>query len=153
MKRASTIAFTIILLGGMPKDAVAQLDIQVQGGDALLSITSALPGQQPIPVFDASTRLRYRSGTAPRKVTVSTICPGQRFSLSVLAIDLSMGVAAGEVPLTDGMLGLDLITDIPDRPPNGRCTLRYAASSTFEQGNSAELGDDIHTVTYTIADQ
>ena len=153
MKSFCTIACAIVLLCTTSGEAAAQLDIQVQGGDALLSITSALPGQQPMPVFNSSIRLRYRSGTAPRKVTVSTICPGQRFSLSVLATDLVSGVAAGEVPLTDGMLNLDLITDIPDRPPNGRCTLLYKASATFEQGNSAELGDDMHTVTYTILDQ
>ena len=153
MNRAWTIAFAIMFIGVLPKEADAQWQVTVQGGDALLSLTSALPGQQPVPVFSTTTRVRFRSGTAPRKVTVSTICPGQRFTLSVLAIDLTVAVSAGEVPLTDGMLGLDFITDIPGGSPNGRCTLRYSASATFEQGNSTELGDDTHTVTYTILDQ
>ena len=153
MKRACVIASIIILLGGFADEGLGQPQIQVQGGDLLLSIADALPGEQPLPVFSTDARLRYRSGTATRKVGVSTICPGQRFSLSVLAIDLTVGIPAGEVPLTDGMLGRDFITDIAGRPPNGRCTLRYTASATFEQGSSLELGDDIHTVTYTITDQ
>ncbi len=157
MNRTWHIAATIILLTVASPDAAAQGQLTVRGGDILLSITSGVPGQQLPPILNTSTRLRFRRGTVQKKVSVSTICPGQRFTLSVLATNLNAGVAAPEVQLTDGMLAVDFITDIPSRPPNqprfGRCVLRYTASATFEQGNSTELGDDIHTVTYTIMDQ
>ena len=46
------------------------------------------------------------------------------------------------------------LTEIPPGLPFlGVTTLQYTASATFEQGNSLDLGDDIHTVTYTITDQ
>jgi hypothetical protein len=63
-------------------------------------------------------------------------------------------VAAPEVDLVDGMLAVDFITNIRNqRPPNwtsDTITLRYTASATFAQGNSAEMGNDVHTVTYTL---
>ncbi|MGB6647310.1 MAG: hypothetical protein WBG01_02095, partial [Bacteroidota bacterium] len=103
---------------------------------------------------NTSTIILWVNGTAARKISVATICPGQHFTLSVLATNTNGGIPAPEVQLTDGMLGVDFITDIP---PRGAfiswCTLGYTASATFEQGNSLELGDDLHTVTYTITDQ
>jgi hypothetical protein len=157
MTRAWYIAAAIFLMAGAMPDASAQGPVRVQGGDLLLSITNGAPGQQLLPVLNTSTRLRFRRGIAQTKVSVSTVCPGQRFTLSVLATNLNAGVAAPEVQLTDGMLAADFITDVPSRPPNrpmtGQCVLRYTASATYEQGNSTELRDDIHTVTFTIMDQ
>jgi hypothetical protein len=52
------------------------------------------------------------------------------------------------------MLATNLITNIPAGFFNfATATLNYQASATFAQGNSAELGDDVHTVTYTITAQ
>lgn len=119
-----------------------------------MTINTALPGQQPLPIGNTSTGMLFITGAATRKISVATICPGQHFTLSVLATNPSIGIAAPEVQLTDGMLGLDFITEIPPGLPFlGFSTLQYTASATFEQGNSLELGDDLHTVTYTITDQ
>ncbi|HTY57623.1 MAG TPA: hypothetical protein VMF59_02360, partial [Bacteroidota bacterium] len=88
------------------------------------------------------------------KITVAASCPGQRFSLSVLATNLTYGVAAPQVTLFNGMLATDFVKSIPTgNPLNKTCTLQYTASSTFAQGNSTELGNDVYTVTYTLVAQ
>jgi hypothetical protein len=56
------------------------------------------------------------------------------------------------VALTNGMLAVDFITSIPGAAgwTTVTPTLQYTASATFAQGNSADLGNDVHTVTYTL---
>jgi hypothetical protein len=152
MNKSLIIASLIALIGWGSQEASGQ--IWVLGGDAALNINTALPGQQPLPATSTSSMILWINGTQARKISVATICPGQKFSLSVLATGVTAGVPAPEVQLADGMLGVDFITDIPPRGPFlSWCRLGYTASATFEQGNSLELGDDIHTVTYTITDQ
>jgi hypothetical protein len=153
MKKAWVIASLIMLIVSTSPEASSQ--IWILGGDALLYINTALPGQQPFPVANTATTLVWINGTVARKISVATICPGQKFTLSVLATTTNAGIPAPEVQLTDGMLGVDFITDIPPRGSfiSWSTQVRYTASATFEQGNSLELGDDQHTVTYTITDQ
>jgi len=72
----------------------------------------------------------------------------------VVATNVSSGVAAPQVTLSNGMLATDIIRSIPTGGTlNKSCTLRYTASATFAQGNSTELGTDVHTVTYTLMAQ
>jgi hypothetical protein len=68
---------------------------------------------------------------------------------------VTYGVAAPPVSLTNGMLAVDFITDIPSTGAWTRDTptLQYTASATFAQGNSAEMGNDLHTLTYTLVVQ
>ena len=88
------------------------------------------------------------------KVTVQTACPVQRFSLTVVATAATGGTPQPTVALVDGMAPTDLITGIPiSGGLNKSATLSYTASATFDQGNSTELGSDIHTVTYTLVAQ
>jgi hypothetical protein len=135
-----------------PREALSQ-QITITG-NPLLSITTALPGQEPQAVVDATSTLTYRRQAVTTKITVSTSCPGQRFTLKVLATNISGGTAAPEVTLTHGMLAADFVTNIPRTgAPTKTCTPQYTASATFEQGNSTELGSDIHTVTYTLLAQ
>lgn len=135
--------------------AVAQ-EVRVQGGNQLLQITTALPGQEPSPVANAATTLRYRRQPQISKITISTTCPGQRFSLRAQAVSAQEGIPAPAVMLIHGMPAADLIRDIPvqgPNPPFRRATVEYTASATFEQGNSSELGADSHTITFTILAQ
>ncbi|MCI0706276.1 MAG: hypothetical protein L0Y80_02160 [Ignavibacteriae bacterium] len=131
--------------------------MDVQGGNQVLSITTAAAGSEPTAVVNTSSNLRYRRQTfVITKVTVSTSCPGQNFTLKVYAstIQNNGGTAAPEVTLTNGMLATDFITGIPRFSNQWRtATLRYTASATFAQGNSAELGNEVHTVTYTLVAQ
>jgi len=145
----------LVLLLCLAADAGAQ-PLRVQGGSQTLQITTALPGQQPTPVVNTGTTLRFRRQSQISKITVSTSCPGQRFSLRARAVSVQDGSPAPAVTLTHGMPAADLIRDIPGQPVNPpirRATIEYTASSTFEQGNSTELGADSHTVTFTIVAQ
>jgi hypothetical protein len=128
--------------------------ISVQGGSPLMSITAGTAGAQPVAVTNVATSLRWRRQNVITKITVSTSCPGQRFSLTVLATNLTYGVAAPQVTLFNGMLATDFVKSIPTGGTlNKTCTLLYTASSTFAQGNSTELGNDVHAITYTLAAQ
>jgi len=129
--------------------------ISVNGGNITLAITTAIAGSEPNAVTNAVASVRYQRQTAMTKITVATICPGQRFNLRVSATAVGSGTPAPQVSLVNGMLAADFITGVPPRPPATFLTasLQYVASSTFAQGNSAELGNDVHTVTYTLVAQ
>ena len=141
-----------LLLSLAAHHAMGQLTIN--GANPLLTVSTATPGQEPSSVTNTTCSLRWRRENAITKITVSTVCPNQRFSLSVLATNVSHGIAAPEVQLANGMPAANFITSIPTgNPRNKTCTLRYTASATFSQGNSVELGNDSYTVTYTIVQQ
>jgi len=135
-------------------DAIAQPQISVQGGSPLLIVATGSASGGILPAQNNQARLRYRMGNVIRKVTVSTVCPGQKFTLTVEALNPSEGNASPPVALVNGMAEADFITDIPrggNRQQSAR--LRYVAAPTYSQGNSFELGDDVHVVTYTIVQQ
>lgn len=148
-------SFLPLIFSGTIRELLAQ-SVQVQGGNQSLSITTGFAGSEPIAVVNASSSLSFSKSGAVQKITVQTTCLGQSFTLKVLATNQSFGTPAPEVTLTNGMPATDFLNNIPKRPPgpnNGTCDLRYTASATFAQGNSAEEGNDVHTVTYTILAQ
>jgi hypothetical protein len=51
------------------------------------------------------------------------------------------------------MLPTDLLTDFPVGKKNVNIRIQYTASATFSQGNSVELGADVHSITYTLIAQ
>jgi len=117
-----------------------------------MNITTGAAGSQPVAVVNVARTLQYWRKAAVAKVTVQTSCPTQAFTLKVLATGVVRGVAAPEVTLINGALAVDFITSIPNAAgwTSSTVTLQYTASATFAQGNSAELGNDVHTVTYTL---
>jgi len=129
--------------------------ISVQGGNQTLTITTAVAGSEPVAVTNTGVRLRIRRQAAISKVTAQTSCPGQSFNLSVVVASTPIGTIAPSVDLIDGMLATDILTDIPaaGSPAPQTVPLIYTASSTFAQGNSAEMGADVHTITFTIIAQ
>lgn len=143
----------LLIFAAAVEDVAAQ--VQVNGGNITLAVTTALASSEPLAVTNTVTSIRYRRENVITKLTVSTICPGQRFNLRVLATAVGAGTAAPQVTLAHGMLATDFITGIPPRPPAAfeTASLQYTGSATFAQGNSAELGDDVHTVTYTLVAQ
>lgn len=150
---STRILFCAAVLLGMSSVSEAQW-MDVQGGNQVLSITSALPGSEPAVVVNTNTTLRYRRTLDVLKITVRTSCPGQNFTLRAEAIGVGSGTAAPEVTLTNGMPNTDFVTNIPWGFFNyATCTVQYTASATFAQGSSAELGNDVHTVTYTLVGQ
>ncbi|MGH2569282.1 MAG: hypothetical protein ACRDGA_13170 [Bacteroidota bacterium] len=151
----SVLRGTIFMLCWLVWPATAHAQMTISGGNILMNITSAQAGSEPTAVTNTICTLTYRRQASVSKVTVSTSCPGQKFTLRVVAVNPTEGVAAPQVTLVNGMLAAALINNIPALPPatNRTCTLSYTASATFAQGNSVELGDDVHTVTYTIVAQ
>ncbi len=128
--------------------------ISVLGGNPLIQVTAGAAPPDPMSVVNTSSSLQWRRRNRTAKITVATSCPGQKFTLRVYALTPSEGVAAPEVTLTNGMAAVDLITNCPAGGPTwNTATLRYTASASFSQGNSTELGNDVHLITYTILAQ
>jgi hypothetical protein len=150
-KLALPLLFTLAALSA---PQIASSQITVLGGNLLLQVTSAAAPQDPMSVVNSATSLSWNRKNVIQKITVSTSCPGQKFTLKVYALNTSEGIAAPEVTLTNGMPAADFITDCPRGGPRlNTATLRYTASATFSQGNSSEIGNDVHVVTYTILAQ
>jgi hypothetical protein len=142
--------FLTILLAS---EATAQTGTITLGGtNPTMNITTGAAGSEPVAVINTTKTLRYWRKAAIAKVTVLTSCAGQSFTLKVLATGVARGVAAPQVTLLDGALAVDFITSIPSAAgwTSATITLQYTASATFAQGNSLELGNDVHTVTYTL---
>ena len=131
------------------------------GGPVSVTVSAAVAGSEPTDVSDNSTEITWDGDFGVTgKITVSTSCPSQAFQLFVLLTVTSwgsgtLGTAQPEIELTDGMLDTDIFRDIPTAAPGrqGVGTLTYRAAATVAQGNSAENGDDIHTVTFTVLAQ
>jgi len=128
--------------------------ISVSGGNQTLTINAGTAGGQPTSVSNTTCSLSYQRQSKTSKITVATSCAGQSFNLSVLATNVTKGNAAPQVSLVNGNPAADFITNIPSTGTrNATCNLQYTASATFSQGNSSEVGNDVHTVTYTILAQ
>jgi hypothetical protein len=127
--------------------------LAIGGGNQTLTINTGIPNGQLIDIVNTTGTLTYSTPIWPFrnwKITVGTSCPGQSFYLSVVATNVTRGTAAPEVTLTSGSPAVDFITGISIWTNNATCRLNYTASATFAQGNSTEVGNDVHTVTYTL---
>ena len=129
--------------------------LTVVGGNITMTMTTGIAGGQLVNVVNTVTSLSFSKPTVPpAKITAVTSCPGQRFNLELLVINTTKGVSQPAIMLVNGSPAADIVRDIPKTgAKNGTCTLQYTASATFAQGNSTELGNDVHTVTFTIQAQ
>jgi hypothetical protein len=142
----------LVLLTSSP--ASSQAEMTVLGGNPSMAISAAVTGQEPTSITNTTCTLQWRRHNVLTKVTVATACPGQRFTLSVVATSVSSGTAAPTVNLVNNMLAADFIVGIPTSGTATKtCRLSYTASASFAQGNSTELGNDVHVVTYTLQAQ
>lgn len=160
-RRRYQIIRTLLLVGSaavssmlLVSSATAQLSLRGTANPTV-SIVAGTAGGTMTSVVNASSQIRYTRQTVTCKITVRSTCPSQSFNLSVEATGVTRGVAAPAVNLTDGMLAVDFITSIPSAAgwTTATPTLRYTASATFSDGNSAEMGNDVHNVTYTLQAQ
>jgi hypothetical protein len=152
---ATIVAVTLVwcVLSGGSNRLVAQ-NLRVQGGNITLTVVTGLPDGEPVAVTSTLASLRYRTQTVITKITVQSSCPAQKFTLKVAVTSTTGGTAQPEITLFDGMSPTNLILNIPtSNPKNRTAALQYTGSATFAQGNSTELGSDIHTVTYTLLAQ
>lgn len=143
----------IILFGMILIPSAAAQPITLRGtANPTINIITGTAGGSMTSVVNTSSQVRYRRQAAVAKMTVRATCPSQSFHLSVVATGVTRGVAAPAVDLTDGMLAVDFITNIPRTGTwtTATPTLRYTASAEFSDGNSAENGNDVYAVTYTL---
>jgi hypothetical protein len=151
-------ALFLLALFATPLSSGAQgQPLTIQGGPVQLVVASAPAGADLPPAEDESSRLSYRLRSPQAvKIAVATNCPGQRFSLSVQARNVTSGTAQGAIPLTHNMAPTDLVRDIT--LPSvlcfffrcvGTADLRYRSVVRAEDG----LGSDDHIVQYTILAQ
>ncbi len=147
------LTFLVVLGFVLISRSTAQA-ISITGGNQTMTISTGTAGGQPVSVINTACTLRYKKQAKISKITVATSCPGQSYDLYIVATNVTKGVAAPQVSLVNGNPATDLITSIPTTgSTNATCTLQFTASSTFSQGNSSEVGDDVHTITYTIQAQ
>ena len=131
------------------------------GGPISLLVQTATAGSEPTDATDNGTEIYWDANFGvPTKITVSTTAPGQSFRLYVsLSVPSQggggQGVVKPEVQLIDGMLDMDIFTDIPTSLPGrqGFGSLIYRAAATVAEGNSNEHSDDTHLVTFTLLAQ
>jgi hypothetical protein len=148
----STCSLVLILV--VYTEAPAQFLINLNGGNVNMTLSSGAAGGQLINVVSTTASLTYWRPLVLSKITVSTVCIGQSFNLQVVATSATAGVAQTAVSLINGNPAMDFIRDIPRTGSlYATCILQYTASATFAQGNSAELSNDVHTVTYTFQSQ
>lgn len=151
-------ALVLLALLVMPGGAAAQA-LFFEGGPPTLHISRFVPGRATATATDALTTLVYRralGGEQERKVAVSVDGTPARFALSVEAPDPTPGTSAGQVPLTSGRAGSDLLRDITPCPEGrtvsaceGRTTLRYRLRASI----SDRPGRAVYTVRYTLLAQ
>lgn len=162
MKRKLIILILLFSFIAIFANKVYCQGVEITGGDVTLTISTATAGQEPDPVTDEVTGLRYYAiaPTQKHKITVKTSLSSQNFTLTVEAINIvtgggggasgaSGGTAQGVVTLST--TPQDFIRDIEKGTlgVSHTCTLKYTASATVSQGT----GSDVHTITYTIVRQ
>jgi hypothetical protein len=124
------------------------LAAQTLSGTATPSITinAAVAGSEPTAKSNTGSKLTYSGKIYISKITVSTVCPSQKFDLSVVATGNFTGHGTPlTVTLLNGMLAADFITNIPVNALSNTATLQYTCAPQFSDGT----GTDTHTVTYT----
>jgi hypothetical protein len=123
--------------------AINELD--VTGGNITLTINTAIAGSNPTDAVDSTTcDLDWTTNEASKKITVvsNLSAATQKFTLKVLAQNVTGGTAASEVTIDDS--ADDFITGVATTV--GGCDLRYTGSATAAEGT----GSDVHTITYTL---
>jgi hypothetical protein len=140
--------FLLVICFGLTIIAFSGLDAQTLSGTATPSITinAAVAGSEPTAKSNTGSKLTYSGKTFISKITVSTVCPSQKFDLSVVATGNFTGHGTPlTVTLLNGMLAADFITNIPVNALSNTATLQYTCAPQFADGT----GTDTHTVTYT----
>ena len=154
MQAGFLVSGLLLMILSISQVASAQLTLRGTANPTISIITGTAGGTMTS-VVNTTSSIRYTRKSVIYKITVTTTCPSQAFTLQVLATGVTRGVAAPTVTLTSGMAAVDFITSIPSAAGWTTATpvLQYTASATFAQGNSAEMNNDVHTVLYTYQAQ
>ncbi len=125
--------------------------LTILGTAPTLTIITGTSQTQPVNATNSGCSLRYRQNVNNNlwRITVQTNLVNPHFTLSVYASNVTRGVAAGTVTFTDTNAH-DFITGITRSGTNATATINYTASTLYSKGNSIELGNDRHRITYTL---
>ncbi len=140
-----TAAALFLVLATAPQ---AQSMLLIGGPVELVVDGSTVVAGQSV-ATDASTMLQWEGRRRQKKITVETSAPGQVYALRVMVVGKTGdGTPQPEVTLVDGMFAQDLVRDIKNKK-EGQGFVRYTASVAPGQG----IGEDMHTVTFTLTDE
>lgn len=109
-------------------------------GDVVLTISTAIAGQDPDPDTDSTSTLDWTQGLWDTQITVETSLVSSNFTLKVEAISVVGGTGVGEIIISTTAQTLINVSG------DGNCTLKYTGSALASDG----VGTDTHTITYTI---
>lgn len=147
------VVLFVLMLMSFYRDSTAQTSIQIIGPPAVrLDPSWSFGNKEKATASDDSSTLQWEGGDQWAKISVSTFCPGQRYTLTVEARSAVNGDSEGAVNLVDGMRDTDLVVRVKKRK-HGSAQLVYATEVLFEQGSTESSQSDIHSVTYTISEQ
>ncbi len=110
-----------------------------------ISGADAVAGQDQMSASIEPTQLLWGTNSSLRKITVSTGLATPLFTLSIAAINPTVGTAISQFEVNT--TAKDLLRDIGRS--SGRCTLRYTGTALASQGT----GTDLHLITFTIQAQ
>jgi hypothetical protein len=121
--------------------------MQLIGGTINLNITgaNAIAGQDQMSVTDQTTTILWGINRSLRKITIKTDLTPQKFAVTALAVNPTVGTAATEVTLSTA--AYDLLTDLGRS--SGSASIRYTGIALASQGT----GSESHFITMTIAAQ
>jgi hypothetical protein len=121
--------------------------MQIIGGTINLNITNAnaIAGQDQMSVMDQTTTILWGINYSLRKITIKTDLNPQKFAVTALAVNPTVGTAASEVTLS--ITAYDLLTNLGRS--SGSASIRYTGIALASQGT----GSENHFLTFTIATQ
>ncbi|HWP81389.1 MAG TPA: hypothetical protein VNN76_01920 [Bacteroidota bacterium] len=121
--------------------------LQVSSGSVNLTITgaNAVAGVDMMSTTDQSSSLSWGTNGSLKKITVQSNLAAPLFTLKVLALNPTQGLASPEVTLSSAWQ--DFLLNIGRT--SGSCTLRYTGIAYASQG----MGTDTHSITFTIQTQ
>ena len=121
--------------------------IQVNVGSVNMAISgsNAVAGQDMMSTSDQSSTLLWGINSSNKKITVQTSLAAPSFTLKVVALSPSQGIASSEVTLNT--TPQDLLLSIGKS--SGNCILQYTGIALASQG----AGNDAHTITFTVQTQ
>jgi hypothetical protein len=121
--------------------------IQVSVGTINLNISgaNAIAGQDQMSITDQSCTLLWGTNSSLKKITIKTDLVAPLYTVKVVALSPTAGLAASELTLST--TGQDLLTNIGRT--SGSSNLRYTGIAYASQG----IGTDSHVLTFTIQSQ
>ncbi|MGH2569283.1 MAG: hypothetical protein ACRDGA_13175 [Bacteroidota bacterium] len=121
--------------------------LQVDIGTINLSITGAsiVAGEDIMSATDQSSRLLWGVNSSGRKITAVSNLVTPKYTLKLVAISPTQGLATSEITLN--AVPKDLLLNVGRS--TGSCSLRYTGMALASEGT----GSDAHMITFTVLAQ